>query len=576
MSRLDQAVKHGDYSMLTKTAPRTTRTRTTNVGLEMDYSCTCGRRFATERGMEIHRTKMGCLSMSSQQQRTAIADKTLENQSQVQNHSAKEIQAENRNDVLRHPSSDKRHKINFPPASSGKQWEDLDSKIVLKIDSLLGKSTLEYKLASFGDIVYQTCLDTFGAKQHLPKCPPQRRRRQLEMDILHKQNRKRKKQIRAASSEETDGLLVIWRQLKARHSALSRAESARKKRSQKRKNQERFIRDPFQFARQLFQQPKSRSLTVDREELETNLKKTYSDPTPEIPLEETTGLVWPAASATKFESKPPSLQEVIAVVNKARAKSAPGPNGVPYLLYKRCPKVLKKLHKILRSAWTNIKISKEWMKAEGVYIPKEQDSKGINQFRPISVLNVEGKIFFSVMASLLTKYLTENGYIDTSVQKGGIPGISGCLEHATIIWEAIQRAKSEKLNIDVIWLDLASAYGSVLHEMIQLALIVYHVLEVIQVMLDDYFSGFRMRFSTNNYTTSWINLEVNCYGMHNIPNTVRNGHVSNIESSRRQCRPANLGVGCSMPRLKAFMDDTTIICSKEDETRRMLTSLDVT
>ncbi|GFO26051.1 polyprotein [Plakobranchus ocellatus] len=113
---------------------------------------------------------------------------------------------------------------------------------------------------------------------------------------------------------------------------------------------------------------KSGTLTVEREELETHLKKTYSDPTREIPLEETTGLVWPAAPGIKFDSKPPSLQEVIAVVNKARAKSAPGPNGVPYLLYKRCPNVLKKLHKILRSAWKNIKISKEWMTAEGVYI----------------------------------------------------------------------------------------------------------------------------------------------------------------------------------------------------------------
>ncbi|GFN85990.1 reverse transcriptase [Plakobranchus ocellatus] len=150
--------------MLTETAPRTTRTRTTNVGLEMDYSCICGRIFASKRRMKIHRTKMGCLSMSSQQQRTDIADKTLENQSQVQNCSAKEIQAENRDDVPRHPSSEKRDEINFPPASSGKQWKDLDSKIVLKIDSLLGKSTLEHKLATFGDIVYQTCLDTFGAK----------------------------------------------------------------------------------------------------------------------------------------------------------------------------------------------------------------------------------------------------------------------------------------------------------------------------------------------------------------------------------------------------------------------------
>ncbi|GFN77793.1 polyprotein [Plakobranchus ocellatus] len=85
----------------------------------------------------------------------------------------------------------------------------------------------------------------------------------------------------------------------------------------------------------LFQQPKSGTLTVEREELETHLKKTYSNPTREIPLEETTGLVWPAAPGIKFDSKPPTLQEVIAIVNKARAKSAPGPNGVPYLLYKK-------------------------------------------------------------------------------------------------------------------------------------------------------------------------------------------------------------------------------------------------
>ncbi|GFN84981.1 reverse transcriptase [Plakobranchus ocellatus] len=356
---------------------------------------------------------------------------------------------------------------------------------------------------------------------------------------------------------------------------LSRAESARKKRSQKRKNQERFIRDPFQFARQLFQQPKSGTLTVDREELETHLKKTYSDPTREIPLEETTGLVWPAAPGIKFDSKPPSLQEVIAVVNKARAKSAPGPNGVPYLLYRRCPNVLKKLHKILRSAWKNIKISKEWMTAEGVYIPKEQDSRGINQFRPISLLNVEGKICFSVMVSRLTKYLTGNGYINTSVQKGGIPGVSDCLEHATMIWEAIQRVKSEKLNLDAVWPDLANAYGSVPHEMIQLALRMYHVPEIIQLMLDDYFSGFRMRFSANDNTTKWINLEVGiAMGCTISPILFVMAMEVILKAAEGSAGPANLGGGCSMPPLKAFMDDTTVICSKEDETRRMLTGLD--
>ncbi|GFR89638.1 reverse transcriptase [Elysia marginata] len=328
--------------------------------------------------MKIHRTKMGCLNKSFQQQRTALADKTSENQSRAQHHSAEEIQAEDQDEKLRQLINVKRQKINFPAATAVEQWEDLDSKIVLKLDSLIGDSTLEHKLATFDDIVYQTSLETFGAKQYQSKGPPKRSRRQCEMDKLRKQKRNLKKQMKAANSEEKKGLQEIWQHLKARHSALSRAESARKKRSQKRKNQERFLRDPFQFARQLFQQPKSGTLAVSREDLEAHLKETYSYTNRELPLEETAGLIWPAAPGTKFNNKPPNLQEL--VVNKARAKSAPGPNGVPYLLYKRCPNVLKRLHKILRSAWNNIKVSKEWMTAEGVYIPKEQIRKKLTSF----------------------------------------------------------------------------------------------------------------------------------------------------------------------------------------------------
>ncbi|GFO11358.1 polyprotein [Plakobranchus ocellatus] len=126
------------------------------------------------------------------------------------------------------------------------------------------------------------------------------------------------------------------------------------------------------------------------------------------------------APGVKFNNKPPTLEEVNSVVKKARGKSSHGPNGVPSLLYKRCPNVFRWLHKILRDAWNNLKISEHWMTAEGVYIPKEQNL--INQFRPISLLKVEGKIF-SVMTLRLTKYLIENAYVNVSVQKGGLPGV---------------------------------------------------------------------------------------------------------------------------------------------------------
>ena len=182
--------------------------------------------------MKIHRTKMGCLNASTnQQQRTAQAGKTSENQSQIQNHSAEEIHAEEFDEKFRQLINAKRKKINLPPASAKEQWEALDSKIVLQLDKLIGKSTLEHKLTTFGDIIHQTCLNTFGAEQHQAKREPKKSRRQREMETLRKQKKNLRKQMKSATEEEKNELQELWRGLKARHSALSRAESARKRRS---------------------------------------------------------------------------------------------------------------------------------------------------------------------------------------------------------------------------------------------------------------------------------------------------------------------------------------------------------
>ncbi|KAK3777375.1 hypothetical protein RRG08_035516 [Elysia crispata] len=89
----------------------------------------------------------------------------------------------------------------------------------------------------------------------------------------------------------------------------------------------------------------------------------------------------------------------------------------------------------------------------------------------------------------------------------------------------------------------------------------YHVPEDIQVMLDDYFSGLRMSFSTNSYITDWINLDIRiAMGCTISPNLFVMALEVILKAAEDSAGPANLGCGCYMPPLKAFMDDTTIIC----------------
>ena len=106
--------------------------------------------------------------------------------------------------------------------------------------------------------------------------------------------------------------------------------------------------------------------------------------------------------------------------------------------------------------------------------------------------------------------------------------------------------------------------------MIQLALRMYHVTEDIQVMLGKYFSGFRMSFSTNSYTTNWINSEIGiAIGCTISPILFVMAMEVVLKAAEDSAGPADLADGCYMPPLKAFVDDTTIICSNEDETLRM-------
>ncbi|TWW64129.1 hypothetical protein D4764_03G0011370 [Takifugu flavidus] len=156
---------------------------------------------------------------------------------------------------------------------------------------------------------------------------------------------------------------------------------------------------PFSFTKRLLGQKKSGSLTCPVEEINHHLNIIFSDPLREHDL-------------------------------------GPCSSGVPYRVYKQCPKLLVQLWKIMKVIWCKERVTTQGRSAEGVWIPKEEDASNIEQFRLISLLCVEGKIFFKIVSQRLTDFLLKNGYIDTSVQKG-VPGVPGCLEHTEVdLWSS--------------------------------------------------------------------------------------------------------------------------------------------
>ncbi|GFO37206.1 reverse transcriptase [Plakobranchus ocellatus] len=111
------------YQQMTSITARNAQRTTRLDQRTMDYPCICDRRFSTEKGMKIHRTKMKCLdNPKNRQQRSTQADETSENKGQVQNHSAEEIHASDPDEEFRQILCAKSQKIQFPPTSAVEQW----------------------------------------------------------------------------------------------------------------------------------------------------------------------------------------------------------------------------------------------------------------------------------------------------------------------------------------------------------------------------------------------------------------------------------------------------------------------
>ena len=68
--------------------------------------------------------------------------------------------------------------------------------------------------------------------------------------------------------------------------------------------------------------------------------------------------------------------------------------------------------------WRQDVVLLSWSSAEGLYSlhPKR------GMIRPISLLNAEGKIMFRILVEIISSFVLENGFVNTSVQKAEIPG----------------------------------------------------------------------------------------------------------------------------------------------------------
>ena len=264
-------------------------------------------------------------------------------------------------------------------------------------------------------------------------------------------------------------------------------------------------KNPFLAAKNVLDPKCYKNLSTDKDSMDSHKSSATMDKHHDVPLPPLHGLPPCPPISFPFVSKHLTFSEFSKILNSRRNGSAPGINMIPYKVYKFCSSLRDFLFRLIVSCFKNCVVPIQWRIAVETYIPKvkDPDQSKIKDFRAISLLNVEGKLFFSVLSKRLEQHIFKNNLIDKSIQKGCMEKVPGCWEHMSVVWKELKSSKSEKNNVSAIWLDIANAYGSVPHQLIFFSLKRYGVPDCWISLFLKYYGGLWSISGSDSAPSSW-------------------------------------------------------------------------
>lgn len=487
----------------------------------------CGMKVDSEAGIKCHITRMHERVCDKNLARTYINDalearQLTQSEDQEQHHKAPDWVTDFTHKARVLPNDEvkaciRKPSLRTPHLNDADSWRKAEIEVIKTIDdSFRAAQSVQERMDVLEKGIYDTFSDMFGIREvsddkakPKPKagCKSKRPRQLERLRRLKSERRREWRRVKRCGGNVQATHRKLMEAVRA-YAELNKLVMRNRVEVEQKQQRERFRKDRDRFARELFHPPTAGKPEFGKKEADEYFTKQFADDEREteyVPLE---GMPRPPPPKFFFDTGEMQVQTVSLVLRKKRNASAPGINGIPYTVYKRCPRLLGFLILIFQEVWSGRLVPKNWRLGRVTLIPKDGDNSKPGLMRDITVLNVEGRVFWAVFQRRLASFLTKNDYLRTSVQKAFLEKIAGCVEHSVALGEVLRDARERTRQVVIAWLDLRNAYGSVRHSMIQFALKWYYVPRKVVELFVNYVEGIFCQIQATGWKSEWFGLEM--------------------------------------------------------------------
>eukprot|EP00745_Piridium_sociabile_P021433 TRINITY_DN32985_c0_g1_i2.p1 TRINITY_DN32985_c0_g1~~TRINITY_DN32985_c0_g1_i2.p1 ORF type:complete len:720 (-),score=99.59 TRINITY_DN32985_c0_g1_i2:130-2289(-) len=199
--------------------------------------------------------------------------------------------------------------------------------------------------------------------------------------------------------------------------------------------------------------------------------------------------------------QPIAPREVIRALKGTKAMTAAGPDGVAaHQIKMKCGDGV--LLSIIFNTWlTSRKIPPYLKESRSILLPKtKQDLDKIGNWRPLTIGSVLTRLYAKILAKRLSEQIPLN-----PMQRGFIPA-PGVSENTVLLKRIIREAKQKRGTLAVAFLDLAKAFDTVSHDLVQKGMKRFGIPEHLCEVVGDMYKGATTRFQVKGGETGPLHI----------------------------------------------------------------------